>query len=292
MTNYDHCKYMPGNNEPATENSDNPSVEQADTDSSIKADAALDRNEDDERQPMQPLDLSTEQIIPNDKTPSKAMSDPERNALPDISLAPDGWAYYLSLIFSPLMGVTYCTLLAMWITPLANVSENTRAVTSTVVLLLTAGAPMISILTMGRLGIMRHFDTMTRRQRLVPAAVAFVGTILSAFYMNHVRAPYYLEMIYVVAAADMLIFFGLNFFTLVSGHALCMGAITAYVYYLGINNLATVTITPWVMALVLLSGFVASARLKRGNHTIIDVALGFFVGTVATYALLQIPLFR
>lgn len=233
---------------------------------------------------MSPLDMSPE-IAPTPSVP-----DPEIGPA-EVFYEPM-WAKIVSAVFSPVLIPTYCMILALWLTDLAVLPESVRLGAATIVFLLTGITPMIAILTMMKFGVVSEFDIKNRVQRFAPAVVMILCYLATAWYIYLAMAPVWLVMLFVAGAASTLIFIIFNFFTKISGHALAMGTMVGLVAYLGANGEVDVTITPWLVAILILAGLVASARVALGRHTLFQVALGFFTGAVVTYLVLGLQLFE
>lgn len=270
MTKYDHSEFMPKADKP----------EEAAGEAVTGA--------ADEQEQIAVSETETEQK--SDETDAVAnanISDPERGVVvgAGLSLA---WARYISAFFSPLLIPTYCMAIAMWITPLSAINENTRLGATLMILVLTAVAPLTYILAMARLGRIHSVDMRERSQRIGPCLVNIVCLLAAAFYLYKSMAPEWLFMMMVAGAVNALVFFGINFFTLLSGHTTAMGALTAYVCYIGKCGLLDMPVTIWVIVIVLLSGLVGSARMALQRHKALDVGLGYVVGFLVTYLVMNI----
>lgn len=202
-----------------------------------------------------------------------------------------GWAKYVSAFFSPVLIPAYCVAVAMWITPLSQISENTRLVATLVVLAVTALLPSLSMAAFVRAGRRIGFDNATGHNRMVPAMLFIVGQVMAAFYLYYIYAPAWLSMILVAGAATTLVFLICNYFVYLSGHTTAIASLCAVVLYLGRNHISDITVTPWLMGFVLLAGLVGSARMALNRHTGVQIAAGYIVGFFVTYPVLNLHLF-
>lgn len=201
------------------------------------------------------------------------------------------WARFVSSAFSPLLIPTYCTVLAMWITPLSAVPEDIRFRATLVVLLLSAVAPMAYVLALVKLKRVPDMNFAERSKRIAPSVISIAGMALSGLYMYYACAPVWLVMIFVAAITNTVVYLLFNSFTEISGHASAMGLLTAVVYYIGAANIGAVSITPWVIGTVIFSGLVCSARMATGNCRLRSVAIGYSVGIAVGYTLLHLRFF-
>lgn len=199
---------------------------------------------------------------------------------------------YISAFFNPLIIPTYAIVVAMWITPLQRIPETTRIVASLTVLLLTAIPPLLSVAALGRYG-KRESEAgkLTRKISRIPTVIFIICQLCAAFYLYSIYAPEWLVMILVAGGVASLTYLVVGCFISISGHLCGMGSFFAILYYLGINDISDIVATPWLVAVVLLSGLLATARLKLKRHTLSEVGLGYLAGVASTYIILNIHLF-
>lgn len=236
-----------------------------------------------ENRTMDLLDLSPEiEVKPE-------VPDPECG--PVIEPFHPRWARIMSAIFSPILIPTYCMIMAMWLTSLSELPESTRFGATVVVFLLTGITPMVTILTLIKMGWISEFDIPTRNQRYFPTAITIVCFGLTAYYLYCSMAPVWLVMIIISGCVSSLLLLLFNTFYKVSGHALGMGTMTGVVCFLAAHGLSDMRLTPWIIAIILLSGLVGSARLALDRHTPGQIALGYVIGLVVTYFVSGLELF-
>lgn len=285
--NYDPADYMPK----ATETSDE-----------VRAVLASQDSEPDSNKKEQPSEqnptLEPSVALPSDDISEAAqelsgsctVADPEQGPV-EFGGEPSRWATFVSAFFSPLLIPTYCIALAMWITPLSHISENTRLLATIVILAMTALLPTACMAALVRTGRRPGFDHSTRQTRLVPAATFVVCMLLAAYYLYNIYAPAWLSMILVAGAATTVAFIVINLFIFVSGHACAISALCAVAMHLGRTGLSDVPMTPWLIAFVLIAGFVGSARLELRRHKFSEIAIGYAIGFIITILVLNLHLF-
>lgn len=241
-----------------------------------------DYTDDDDDRTMQPLDLSQEQAD-TDQMHRTTPPDPEITP----ANRPADWARVISAIFSPLLIPTYCMILAMWLTPLSQNTEATRLGATFMIFLFTAAIPMTYLITVARVGYIKHLDMQIKQHRIAPTLIMIVAAALATYYLYRAKAPDWLIFMMAANGVASVLYFVANFYILISGHAMGMGMLTAALYYIGAHNLGIVAITPWLITIVLTSGLVCSARLALGRHTPLDVAVGYAIGVAAMYGTLH-----
>lgn len=213
-------------------------------------------------------------------------TDPEIDGSDIDTEAPGTWARMVSAFFSPLLIPTYCVALAMWLTPLSHLSENTRLLATIVVLAITALIPTACMAALIRTGHRPGFEYANRSSRLIPALMFAICQVAGAFYLYYSYAPEWLVMIPVAGACTTIAFVAANFFVYLSGHTMAMASLCAVLIYLGRTGLSEVPLTFWLIVVVLLSGLVGGARLELKRHSPREIIIGYILGFVVTYAAL------
>lgn len=273
MSKYTDTDFMPKEN--------NPEIETTEVDTASDSIVEDESVEERECKPESSLEQSGD---------TESVPDPEVGVASRAPVVPR-WARFLSSAFSPLLIPTYCTVLAMWITPLSAVPEDIRFRATLVVLLLSAVAPMAYVLALVKLKRVPDMNFAERSQRIAPSVISIVGMALSGIYMYYACAPVWLVMIFAAAIANTVVYLLFNNFTEISGHASAMGLLTAVIYYIGAANIGAVSITPWVVGAVILSGLVCSARMATGSCSIRSLAIGYSVGIAVCYTILHLRFF-
>lgn len=193
------------------------------------------------------------------------------------------WALCLSAFFSDVLIPTYSVILAMWLTPLSQISEKTRFLATLAILAFTAVPTLFG----------RSLTNPAKRYpgnntHLISGGLAVVGLLFGAFYLYSLHAPGWLSMILVAQAATVVAYVTVCFFTDVSGHACGMASLCAVALYLGRASLSEVSMTPWLVVLILLAGLVGSARLALTRNTSSQLVVGYIIGTVVTYLVMNL----
>lgn len=201
---------------------------------------------------------------------------------------------FLLFFFSPLLVTTYAVVLSLWITPLSLVSENMRLGVSTVVFIITAIIPSVYRLTFERY----YLNALRKPQirKILNAAVLAVCQGITAFYLSRIHAPGWLIMVPVSGAVVSVAYaLAVRFMTL-SSHLCGMGAITGLLCYLGYNHILDVSVSPWVIGAILLSGLVGTAEMAQnednGRFPALSLGLGYIVGAAVTYGVMCLHLFN
>lgn len=202
-------------------------------------------------------------------------------------------AKVLSVIFHPLLMVTYMLVLLLLVNPymfgVYSIGEQWLMLTQ--VFLSTFFIPMIAVVMMYALDFIKSIEMHDRMDRIIPYIA--IGTFYVANYYFHLKVPgtpvaFQMFMLGVVISLFMAFF--INNFTKISMHTVGMGGflgmvlLTIFVFQLTEFPLQTFMGTfkiemTFVLFLVLLfSGLVGTSRLLLNAHTPSDLWGGYVVG--------------
>ncbi len=197
-------------------------------------------------------------------------------------------AKVLSAVFSPLLIPTYSMTTAMWITPLVNVDERVRFITTVVVLGLTALVPVVALLTMMRSGYVKDLDVSVREERFRPMLMILGCYLLSVAYIWWVNAPWWLLMYFVSGCVTTLVVGLITLRWKISGHGAGLGNMIGMLTSLCVLSLTNIPILPWIMVAVVIAGMVGSARVILHKHTPVQYIAGVLISGLITYLIMNI----
>ena len=218
-----------------------------------------------------------------------ARTDPEIEKLPENHTGGQ-WSRYVLHIFSPLLITTYAIVLALWLTPLSMLEENTRLSVSFVVLLTTAMIPMAYNLTLTRLyyqGKRRYIPNLS-----LMACIMAVCQGITAYYLYRIHAPEWLVMIAVTGCATSLLYAVLRLLMPINAHVYGMASLTGILFYMGRNGLLDVLPTPWIVGFILLTGLVGSAAMQRDKTSFAALFTAFLFGSIFSYVIMSVHFFN
>lgn len=206
-------------------------------------------------------------------------------------------AYFLSIIFHPLLIVTYMALVLLWTNPFAfgwrHVAESGTLMI--IIFMTTVTLPAIAIFMMKMLGWITSFELENRHERIGPYIVG--GIMYLSLYLHLVRAetfPVSLQIAVLGTLVGLWTCFFINNFKKVSVHAAGMGGLVAmvaltktdfgynqaHIGLIGGANLI-VPIDTLLYASILMAGMVCTSRLILKVHVLKEVYLGLIVGLVS-----------
>ena len=197
----------------------------------------------------------------------------------------------LSTVFSPIIIPTYCTMIAMWVTPLSILPESIRFIATLVVFGLTALLPTLIIVLLMRMGKVSNLDISNRRQRLLPLMLVLVCYVFCAWYMHHSHAFWWLVMYYVSGCVTNIVVAIISLKWKISAHGAGMGNMAGMLAALMAGGYSLVNMLPWLCTAIILAGVVGSARVILHRHTVAQVVAGILVSMVITAMLMTMPVF-
>jgi hypothetical protein len=191
-------------------------------------------------------------------------------------------AKIISFIFHPLLITAYVVGFLIYVHPAAfsGVDLHTKNLRMLSIVLYTILFPVFTLFIAWRLKLIKGLTLQSRQDRLV----GFIVTMFFYFWISYVfrnlqDIPPVAE--HFVLGSFLAICGGwmCTIFYKVSLHALCMGGLLGFSLQYGAHD-------PFVSGLyltvvILIGGFVCSARLLLGAHTNFEMSSGFFIGMLA-----------
>ena len=183
----------------------------------------------------------------------------------------------------PLLMPTYAVAILFLFTYLSHIPGGIRLMVTVVTFAVTAALPAVGIYILYKVGKITDPALNERRERTIPFCFTVPSYIATAFYFQSISAPWWMSAFMFGAAVALLISLIINLKWKISGHAMGMGGLTAMSLYLASRGWLTMFGYGLPLAMLLLSGLVATCRLLLGRHTLSQVAAGFALGFVAIY---------
>jgi hypothetical protein len=214
-------------------------------------------------------------------------------------------AWGLSVLFHPLLIPSYMLLLLLLINPylfgVGHLSDESSRVLLLLVFLYTFFIPAVSVGVMYLLGMVRSVEMPERQDRIGPYLITgmLYLWVYYNFLQNGTMPPAYVSFLLGAVIALFLAFF-INIFSKISAHAVGMGGLlamaiitmwyysygsfTVSVRHLGTYEFSTLHL---VLAILVLTGLVGSARLLLRAHEPQQVYGGYLVGFAAQFLALR-----
>lgn len=161
---------------------------------------------------------------------------------------------------------------------LSRLPASIKSYLAWIVVLYAAIVPMLSIAFMRGLGLLKNFGLHSQRSRLLPLLVGAISYVLCAITLSDVAVATIIRKFVLAAACCEVLAFIVTPFWKISLHLICMGGVTAVFTLLSVAGAGQHF---WALvATILLSGALASARLHLGAHNPSQIAVGYFGGLV------------
>jgi hypothetical protein len=213
-------------------------------------------------------------------------------------------AHIISVLFHPLLMVTYMLLLLLVINPyqfgVYKMAEQWKLVL--MVFLSTFAMPIFAVFMMKSLQMVKSMQLEDRFERIGPYILT--GVFYLWMFINFKSNPLIPKpMVIVMLGSTIALFlaFFANNFTKISAHATGMGGMvgmalinslffnfdtfTASLGWLGMYEISTNFL---LMAVIVMAGIVCSARLLLGAHSEKQLYIGFALGFVAQFIALLV----
>lgn len=213
------------------------------------------------------------------------------------------FAYFFSVVFHPLLILTYMLVLLLLINPYlfgASITQG-KDVFVLIVFLSTFLIPAFSVLMMKLLGLVSSIELKDKQERIGPYILTGVFYLwVFRNILDNPDIPLAFKIFALGATIGLFMAFFVNLFSKVSMHAVGMGGLLGMVVItmlrfsyenfavqIGANSLQ-VSMHSLLMLVILLCGIVCTARLFLGAHDPRDLYGGFMIGLGTQFLALTI----
>ncbi len=186
----------------------------------------------------------------------------------------------VSAVFHPLLMPAYGMAMALQWSELQVLPFQTKLMVTMIVFVLTGLFPMMIIGIMSRLRLIKNRSLNDRGDRRLPYAASLLLYIATICYLYLVYAPWLLIAFMCGGALALLIVLIINRWWKISAHATAIGGMVALTLVL-ICHLPEDGIRLWLLIAVLMaSGLVGTARLILRRHTPAQIYAGYANGLI------------
>ncbi len=208
-------------------------------------------------------------------------------------------AQIVSLVFHPLLVVTYMTVTLLIINPyqfgVFHIAEQWKLLT--LIALSTFAMPAFAVLLMRSLNMISSLEMEDPKERIGPYIIT--GVFYLWMFINFKHNPTIPRSLTIAMLGATIALFGcffFNNFTKVSAHAAGAGGLVGLAavntlhfnfdtFLVNLGPLGHYEVSPSMVLLlyILLAGVIGSARLLLGAHTPAQVYAGFFIGLLSQF---------
>lgn len=191
----------------------------------------------------------------------------------------------LSWVLHPFVLPLYVIAVVLTSTVFILYPANLKLYLVWVVVLYTIVIPLLSLGVLRSLGCVSDWRVDERRERLWPLLIGIVCYVLCALTMAKIPSAIFLQKFMIAAACCEALCLAVTFYWKISLHLTAMGAVVAMFVIMNIAGVGNLLVP--LLAAVLCSGLLASARLYLGCHNGAQILVGFGAGfAVAASAVL------
>ncbi len=189
------------------------------------------------------------------------------------------FAKILSYLFHPIFTPLYSIALLFSLPIYLNYKLPQQFVNFaySVVLLNLLVSPILVSLYLKRKGFIKSLEMKTTKERIIPYLVSTILYGVTFFLFRQIQMPaLYLKFFLGAFFALVILLIGTFFSQKISAHLAALGGICGMLY-----SISVITFTetlPWLILAIVVSGFVASARIILKSHSGIELISGFLLG--------------
>lgn len=212
-------------------------------------------------------------------------------------------AYGLSVLFHPLLIVTYMLVILLLVNPFLFGVNNIYEQWPLIAMLLfnTFLVPSFMVLMLRQLGYVKTMELEDREERIIPyILVGFFYISMTVFFVYNPDIPTAFTSFMLGTTIALFTAFFINLFSKISAHAVGMGGLVgmvaiatwlfsygAFQIDLGAAGAFQINMIVLLVAAIFLAGLVGTARLRLNAHELEDLFGGYLVGFVAQFIALR-----
>lgn len=212
-------------------------------------------------------------------------------------------AYALSIVFHPLLIVTYMLIILLLINPFLFGVNNIYEQWPLIAMLLfnTFLVPSFMVLMLKQIGFVKTIELDDREERIIPyILVGFFYISMTVFFIYNPDIPIAFTIFMLGTTIGLFTAFFINLFSKISAHAVGMGGLVgmiaistglfsygAFQLNLGSAGVFQINMIVLLVLAILFAGLVGTARLRLNAHDMQDLFGGYLVGFVAQFIALR-----
>ncbi|MDG1136123.1 MAG: hypothetical protein P8N48_04330 [Bacteroidales bacterium] len=197
----------------------------------------------------------------------------------------DFTAKLISTILHPLIVPTYGLVLLMNINThsILAIPDNFRLSIIGFVFLTTFILPSLLIAILVKVGIVSNFQISVQRERVFPILIVAIAFYITYYLLKSAGLTGLIPLFMVGSTMLVLMALLINYATKISLHMIAWGGLIGCL--IGFAIRFNYDLSLLIMATIIISGFVAAARLKLNAHNPFQVYIGFLLGVAGMLGL-------
>jgi hypothetical protein len=186
-------------------------------------------------------------------------------------------ARIISVIFHPVFMVVYgLTILLFAPTFLEYLPPDIKKILYLVVIVNNVLVPLTLLPVFRYRNLISSYDIENKSERIIPLLTASILYCTTSFIVFRFQIPFLLKSFIFATSVLSIIVSVINFWWKISIHAVGAGALTATILILSIKM--HTSLTWYLIASILASGLILTARLRLNSHNLSEVWIGFLTG--------------
>ncbi len=194
-------------------------------------------------------------------------------------------ANVISWIFVPMLMPVYGIILIFNLSFLSFAPFHTKLIFTLIVFGANFVVPLLLVLLLKKIGLIDDIGLNGRKERLIPYVIIILCLAATGLFLYLKMAPLWVAMFYAGGALAGLINLLVNFRWKISAHAAGIGGLVAMLIQITKEGTAAGGMTWWIVGSIMVAGFLGSARIWLGRHTLMQVLAGTAVGFLSVWAL-------
>lgn len=189
-------------------------------------------------------------------------------------------ANIISLLFHPLLGPTYGMLFLLNSgTYLSFIPNDAKLIIYLITFIGTFVLPLAFMPFFLYKKIIKNIKMTVRRERIIPLLITSLAFYFTYFTISRLPFPAFMNKFFLYSSIIVIITLLITLKWKISTHLIGLGSFTGFVLYTGIKF--GIDISNFLILVLLISGFTASARLYLKAHSNGQVYSGFLTGFFA-----------
>ena len=182
-------------------------------------------------------------------------------------------SYLFHPIFMPLFGIVIILNSGTYISILdESIIRALYLIVGTFTVIVPLGLLPIFYFT----SIIKNIELSDKRQRLLPYLFTFISFYIANILVKKLPVSSFISAYLFASCMTVLVILIISGFWKISTHMTGIGGLIGLI--LSLSYLLKTDLMYYLMAAILLSGFIAASRIKLKEHNLAQIYVGFFVG--------------
>lgn len=187
----------------------------------------------------------------------------------------------VSILFHPLLMMTYGIVLALTFTYLAIYPASVKLAIAGGTFITTAIIPGLFILLLIKNGAAGDVELTDRKDRAVPYLIIITSLLVCLYYFYKMKMPFWLLAIIIGACIALVGALFINFAWKISAHTLGVGGLLGGI--MGVSRIHLMNPYWGFILIILICGLVAVSRIYLKRHTPMQTYAGFALGFLSIF---------